>query len=391
MNTTTTPRALPLLVAAALLAGGCAGANFNQQRMVDTQATVAAVEELDEEEDPEVSLHLKYAKDQIAAARRLLDEGEDEEANRMLERAHADAQLALAMARTERSRKEAREAWAEVEEVSRLFDNEITKAQSQRDFEAAASKLGLDVAKLKFDKLKENRDYSLDLAKLGYLTDKAVETYEVASNNAQLRPRGQGGSDYQPRQHYHYYHGPGIGWMLFGYMLGRSFATPRYSPTPRPLNPTPGTRSGFGGSSAGGRRRSTDTAPPATSTSPSPPAAPTLAAAQSNPPSTSTTTAAGVSFAALAGGKCPLSLRRVGLLLPELADPTAGAARAAIASATAVNLIELSIAPPSSRDLRLRPFPPSAWAVASRLQTTCGRLRSGSPERPDHPPDLVQS
>lgn len=116
MNTIT-QRVFPVLATAALVAGGCAGANFNQQRMVDTQATVAAVEELDEVEDPEVSLHLKYARDQLAAARRLLDEGDDDEANRMLDRAHADAQLALAMSRTERSRKQAREAWSEVEEL----------------------------------------------------------------------------------------------------------------------------------------------------------------------------------------------------------------------------------------------------------------------------------
>lgn len=117
---TTTPiRAFRIATAAALCSFGCAASHFNQQRMVDTQATVAAVEELDEAEDPEVSLHLKYARDQLAAAKRLLDEGEGDEANRMLERAHADAQLALAMARTERSRKEAREAWAEVEELSK--------------------------------------------------------------------------------------------------------------------------------------------------------------------------------------------------------------------------------------------------------------------------------
>lgn len=115
MNTTS-QRTFVSVATLALLAGGCA-ANFNQQRMVDTQATVAAVEELDESEDPEVSLHLKYARDQLAAARRLLDEGDEEEANRMIERAHADAELALAMARTERSRKAARDAWDEVEEV----------------------------------------------------------------------------------------------------------------------------------------------------------------------------------------------------------------------------------------------------------------------------------
>lgn len=115
--TTNTPIALFLVLGAAICSGGCAGSNYNQQRMVDTQATVAAVEELDEAEDPEVSLHLEYARDQLAAARRLADEGEGDEANRMLERAYADAQLALVMARTERSRQEAREASAELEEL----------------------------------------------------------------------------------------------------------------------------------------------------------------------------------------------------------------------------------------------------------------------------------
>lgn len=116
-TTTNSLRIVPVALAAVICSGGCAASNFNQQRLVDTQATVAAVEELDEAEDPEVSLHLKYARDQLAAAKRLLDEGEGDEANRMLERAHADAQLALVMARTERSRKEARDAWAEVEEL----------------------------------------------------------------------------------------------------------------------------------------------------------------------------------------------------------------------------------------------------------------------------------
>lgn len=105
------------VVAVALCVGGCASTGLDQQRLVDTQATVTAVEELGEAEHPEVSLHLKYARDQLAAARRLLDEGEDEAAARMLERAHADAQLALAMARTQRSRQEAQEAWDEVESL----------------------------------------------------------------------------------------------------------------------------------------------------------------------------------------------------------------------------------------------------------------------------------
>lgn len=116
---TITHRVLPIAMATALFGVGCATSHLNEQRLVDTQATVTAVEELDEAEDPEVSLHLKYARDQLTAARRLADEGDEEEANRMLERAQADAQLALAMARTEHSRQEAREAQAEVEELKK--------------------------------------------------------------------------------------------------------------------------------------------------------------------------------------------------------------------------------------------------------------------------------
>jgi hypothetical protein len=110
VNTTSAAIAVALLCV-----GGCASSGLDQQKLVDTQAAVNSIEELEESEHPDVSLHLKYARDQLVAAKRLMDEGEDEEANRMLERANADARLALAMARTERSRKEAEEAWAEVE------------------------------------------------------------------------------------------------------------------------------------------------------------------------------------------------------------------------------------------------------------------------------------
>jgi hypothetical protein len=105
------------LMTAVLCAGGCASSQLSQQRLVDTQSAMDAAQELDQEDDPEVSLHLKYARDQLAAAKKLMDEGERKEAHRMLERAHADAQLALAMARTERSREEAQQAWSEVEEL----------------------------------------------------------------------------------------------------------------------------------------------------------------------------------------------------------------------------------------------------------------------------------
>jgi len=98
----------------------------------------------------------------------------------------------------------------------------------------------------------------LYLAKVAYTTDQAVETFEVTSNAAQLpglagvkNSTGTNTSQYPPRAHYHYSHGPGVGWFLFGYMMGRSTSNPyvpprNYAPTPRPINPSVGNRSSFG-------------------------------------------------------------------------------------------------------------------------------------------------
>jgi hypothetical protein len=74
-----------------------------------------AAEEIGGAKQPQTSLHLRYAHDQLDRARALLADGEEEEAARMLDRAHADAELALALARTQRSRSAAEEARNEVE------------------------------------------------------------------------------------------------------------------------------------------------------------------------------------------------------------------------------------------------------------------------------------
>jgi hypothetical protein len=116
----------------------------------------------------------------------------------------------------------------------------------------------------------------LNLARLAYLTDQAVETYDVAANQTQLPPP----PGHTPRQHYHYHRGPGIGWFLFGYGMARMFSGPRpYTPSPfygggpRPVNPTYGNRSHFprkpsgggAGAVAGGRSPVTGgSRPPAT-------------------------------------------------------------------------------------------------------------------------------
>jgi hypothetical protein len=57
------------------------------------------------------------ARDQVKTAELLMADGDNEEANLVLQRAEADAELALALAREEKLRAEAREALQKVEEL----------------------------------------------------------------------------------------------------------------------------------------------------------------------------------------------------------------------------------------------------------------------------------
>jgi hypothetical protein len=119
------PRHIFFLSAAVVLTPACASKVLPQQQMMDTQASITSAEELKGDEDPDAKLHLQFARDQLAAAKRMMEEGEDDEALRMLDRASIDADLALLLARTEKLRQESREAQSEVDELQ--ADSKTTK------------------------------------------------------------------------------------------------------------------------------------------------------------------------------------------------------------------------------------------------------------------------
>jgi len=108
----------------------------------------------------------------------------------------------------------------------------------------------------------------LDVAKLSYIIDVADETAAVTTHESGLHTANSSHGTTSTRQHYRYHHGPGIGWLLWGYMLGSStsrtnqpFVPPqRYGNAPRQFQ-TPGTgRTGggfFSGGSSSGRSGST--------------------------------------------------------------------------------------------------------------------------------------
>lgn len=72
-------------------------------------------------------------------------------------------------------------------EVSRLFDQEIDKAQSNREFSAALQKLGLDRAEFKFERKESNRAHKLAKRELKRKITNDQLDHRIAQINAQLR------------------------------------------------------------------------------------------------------------------------------------------------------------------------------------------------------------
>ena len=99
-----------------VLATAC-GASYPvpTQRMADAQSAHRSAQELGADKQPAAQLHLKLAEEQIAKANTILKDEDNRRADFMLIRAKADAELALALVRAEKSKMEARQA---VEQLS---------------------------------------------------------------------------------------------------------------------------------------------------------------------------------------------------------------------------------------------------------------------------------
>ena len=108
-------RFLTLLAATSLAA--CGGSQLNQAQLTQAQASVRAAEEVGAQDQPQAALHLQLAKDEIAKAQKLADDGDDEDAALHLKRAQADAELAMQLARTQAEQQKAQAAWAKIQEL----------------------------------------------------------------------------------------------------------------------------------------------------------------------------------------------------------------------------------------------------------------------------------
>ncbi len=95
-----------------LLALGCAG-NYPPptQQMADVQSANRSANELGAQNNPRAQLHLKLAEDQLLQAKAAMDHDDNRAADRLLTRAKADAELAVALTREDNAKTEATKAY----------------------------------------------------------------------------------------------------------------------------------------------------------------------------------------------------------------------------------------------------------------------------------------
>ncbi|WP_438014307.1 DUF4398 domain-containing protein [Sorangium sp. So ce315] len=97
---------------------GCGGSvPPPNDQLAASQAAIRAAAEVGAETDPQAALHLKLANEQLDQAKKLMQEGENEAALPLLERAEADAELALAIAKARVTQVQAQEALKQVEQL----------------------------------------------------------------------------------------------------------------------------------------------------------------------------------------------------------------------------------------------------------------------------------
>jgi hypothetical protein len=88
------------MIAIAGLTAAC-GSSFPQptERLASSEAAIRSAKELGAANDPQASLHVKLADEQISTAKALMKDGENKRADLVLQRASADAELAIMMTR----------------------------------------------------------------------------------------------------------------------------------------------------------------------------------------------------------------------------------------------------------------------------------------------------
>lgn len=116
-------------IAAAVLSGtlavagtgiaGCGGAPPPTRTQADAQAAVRSAEAVGAAETPQAAYHLALADEQMRTAQQLIRVGRMDAAERVLERAKADAELAVSLAQEDDARQQAEQVRQHIETLER--------------------------------------------------------------------------------------------------------------------------------------------------------------------------------------------------------------------------------------------------------------------------------
>lgn len=104
------------IVCLSLLALVACGASFPkpEARVSSSEGAIRGAEEAGAKSEPRAALHLKLAQEGRAKALALIEDGKHKEADLMLQRAEADAELAVALAREDAAKVEAEQTLEQV-------------------------------------------------------------------------------------------------------------------------------------------------------------------------------------------------------------------------------------------------------------------------------------
>ena len=108
-----------LCLVGVVLATACGGAAVPQETLTAAKAAVTGAEVAGAGTEPEAALHLKLAKEQVTKAEALIKDGDNEEAARVIDRAQADADLALSLAKEGTAKKEAQDTHEQLERLKK--------------------------------------------------------------------------------------------------------------------------------------------------------------------------------------------------------------------------------------------------------------------------------
>jgi len=103
-------RSWSLVTAMAVGAFGCAGAPKPVAQLASSEGSIRGAQEAGAANVPDAALHVKLAEEQRESALALIKDGKNHRASMMLARSEADAELAIAIARSANAATEAQKA-----------------------------------------------------------------------------------------------------------------------------------------------------------------------------------------------------------------------------------------------------------------------------------------